>query len=101
MRYRLRETFENTKDPQVYKKIFARITGCGCCPPNRGENANGRNGRVDRYKSARKGRCSGKLNPVFREKESPYIKYRTGAPNKRRYNKVRPWMYSNEWIDLQ
>lgn len=55
-----------TSNRTVYRKAYYfRVLGCSLCPPNRGENWN-RVPRHDRYKSARKGRCSGPIEPPAR-----------------------------------
>lgn len=66
-----------TANRTVHKRAYLRrVLGCDRCPPNKGENAR-RIARHDRYKSARKGRCSGPIEPPARyvEDDSPVPKY--------------------------
>jgi len=61
--HRLRELEESTSNSTVYWKARReRVLDCGRCKPHNGyDNKWSRHGRSDRYKSVRRGRCSGKV----------------------------------------
>lgn len=91
---RYSEEFHTTSNPTVWRKLYYfRVLGCDICPPNRGENMTGRYPRHDRYKSARKGRCLGPIEPPCREIALFYTKrcQRPGAPSHRYMKKCPRW----------
>jgi hypothetical protein len=73
MRDESRSYFEEehyTDNPTVWRHVYYfRVLYCNYCPPNGGENQRGRYQRHDRYKSVRKGRCSGSIEPPCRDED--------------------------------